>query len=245
MAKPRAHLTHAPIAEAILDFRVEARADWRIEDFDGLAEDLKESYPNLHELREIQAGVTWGPSVPSSASVQEQREGRLMRSNSATVVQLRRGGFTFSKLSPYTTWEEVAGEALRILPSYLEAARPKRLTRAAVRYINDMTLPLAPLRSYLAKPPALASKVPQAMREFLSRVVVWDQKHGATAIIIQAQGAQPELDPMRLLLDIDVIREGDLSTDIVALRQIMESLRALKNRIFFASLTEEAVSHFA
>ncbi|MGH9392729.1 MAG: hypothetical protein ACRD1E_01040 [Terriglobales bacterium] len=45
MAQPCAHLSRAPIAEAILDFRVEPRADITPGDFDALAQELHQRYP--------------------------------------------------------------------------------------------------------------------------------------------------------------------------------------------------------
>ncbi|MGH9392730.1 MAG: TIGR04255 family protein [Terriglobales bacterium] len=167
-----------------------------------------------------------------------------MRSEHATVVQLRRGGFTFSKLRPYTAWEEVTAEALELWVRYAEVARPQRLTRLAVRYINDMTFPMAPAARYLSAPPVVPSPIPPKIGEFFSRVVILDQESNTTAILVQAQGPQPEPDRLRLLLDIDVFHQGQVPMDRESCAARMQSLRELKNAIFFANITEMAKKQF-
>ena len=81
------------------------------------------------------------------------------------------------------------------------------------------------------------------MTEFLSRVVVRVDERDATAIVTQ------RLDPIKrgrnFLIDIDVYRQGDFSANPDDLRPVLESLRVLRNQIFFGLLTEEALELFA
>ena len=104
----------------------------------------------------------------------------------AAVAQFRVDGFTFNKLEPYTTWENVFGEAARLWQIYAQTAQPLEIARLAVRYINRLRLPgPAELGQYLEAPPVLPPPIPQAVREFLTRIIVEDG-NGASAILIQA-----------------------------------------------------------
>ena len=47
--------------------------------------------------------------------------------------------------------------------------------------------------------------------------------------------------PVNVILDVDVFLAGDFNPNAENLRPHLEILRALKNRTFFALLTEEAV----
>src|SRR5258708_35248458 len=83
------------------------------------------------------------------------------------VAQFRIDGFTFSKLEPYTTWEEVFAEASRLWQLYVAKAQPPEVIRVAVGCINRLRVPGPADRSEdLAAPPLLASPSPQRRRQF-------------------------------------------------------------------------------
>jgi len=69
--------------------------------------------------------------------------------------------------------------------------------------------------------------------------------YSRTIIVVQALGPPPQPGKMRLLLDIDVFRGGELPTDAKSCAATMEKLRQLKNTIFFASVTDDAIGYFA
>jgi len=162
------------------------------------------------------------------------------------IAQLRMDGFTFNRLEPYTTWEEVFGEALRIWAIYARALEPRQVLRIAVRYINRMRVPgPAELAEYLSAPPNLPQPIPQRVREFLCRTHVDDTNRNASAVIIQA--LEPRVDPSQisLLLDIDAFRDGlALAPDDPTIPERFEQLRQLKNEIFFASVTDRTVEMY-
>jgi len=245
MAQRRAHLSRAPIAEAILDFRVKPRDDLQPAEFGVLAEKLRAVYPTQGRTTLGELDIAVGPDGMPATHVRGEVSGWLLRSEDGRVVQFRRDGYTFSKLRPYTSWEEIEPEAIAHWEEYCAIARPLALTRLAVRYINAMDLPRARLDRYLTAPPVAAPLTPQVLHEFLTRVVVWDLETEATAIITQALTAAAAEDQMRLLLDIDAFREGALPLDAAACSAGLGKLRELKNRIFFANLTETAVENFA
>jgi uncharacterized protein (TIGR04255 family) len=155
------------------------------------------------------------------------------------VAQFRLDGFTFSKIEQYTTWEEVFGEAVRLWKLYLELAKPRQVSRVAVRYINRMRLPaVTDLGRYLEVPPLLPAPIPQVIREFLARFSVEDAERSVSAAIVQA--LEPRVDPssLTLLLDIDAFREMRELPDDPLVLSVFERLRQLKNEIFFATITE-------
>jgi uncharacterized protein (TIGR04255 family) len=162
----------------------------------------------------------------------------------AAIAQFRVDGFTFSKLEPYTTWEEVFGEALRLWNIYVHIAQPLETWRVAVRYINRLRFPApAELGQYLEAPPVLPAPIPQRIREFLIRAVVDDPERNLSAIVIEASES---LDPnmVQVLLDIDAFREAAIAPNDPSLIETFEQLRTLKNQIFFASITERTVEMY-
>jgi uncharacterized protein (TIGR04255 family) len=121
------------------------------------------------------------------------------------------------------------------------------LSRIAVRYINRMRASRnRNINEFLEAPPIPPKPIPAAIRDFLTRVHVNDESRGAGAVIVQA--LEPQLDPnvMSLLLDILAYHDFDpeISPDSPELPIIFQSLRELKNEIFYASITEKCVEKY-
>lgn len=244
MARPRVHLAHAPIAEAVIDFRVLRREGVSVDQFSDLTRLIGPQYGQATLMQSIEARFGIDRGIPVSPTQVQSAVGWLYRMAGA-VVQFRTDGFTFSKLEPYTTWEDVFSEANRLWNIYLEIARPLETKRLAVRYINRLRVPgPADLRDYLAAPPILPPPIPSAIREFLTRVLVLDSVRDASAILIQALEASLDPATIQLLLDIDAFREVALPPEDSSLTGIFEQLRSLKNDIFFASVTEKTVEMY-
>jgi len=248
MARPRSHLTRAPIVEAVIDFRVSRSEGIVSDDFSGLTSSIGQQYgpPSLLRSLEARFGVERGQAV---APIQvEAPVGWLYQAHAEKMIaQFRVDGFTFSKLEPYTTWPEVFGEARRLWSVYTQVAQPIQVSRVAVRYVNRLRLPTpSDLAEYLSAPPILPPPIPQRMREFLTRVVVEVPERSLSAILILAsETLMGDPSTIQVLLDIDAFREKLVLPALdPSLSDIFEQLRGLKNQIFYASLTERTVEMY-
>jgi uncharacterized protein (TIGR04255 family) len=245
MARRRAHLDKAPIVEAAIDFRVLKREGTVASTFAGLQPQLGSQYSQAFQIESIEArfGMEHGKSITPTSTA--SAVGWQYRTDSS-VAQFRTDGFTFSKLVPYTTWEEVFSEARRLWQLYVTKAQPVEVVRVAVRYINRLQIPVpAELRDYLEAAPALPPPSPQRLRQFLCRIAVDDPKRNASAVVIQASEPLIGQQAIVLLIDIDAFKD-DLAiapTDPL-LTQIFAQLRDLKNEIFFASITERTAEMY-
>lgn len=245
MAAPRVHLARAPIAEAIWDLRFHVPdEDSALRAITEVSAGLKAHYPNQTPISRIAGSIFGSASGAHGATSNATPYGVLLRSDHGTAAQLRTDGFTFSKLRPYVEWAQIVKETTQLWTALQAAMQPSALNRAALRYVNDMVFPHGDLATYLTAPPRLPPDIPQITREFLSRMVIWDQQHNASVIITQAMGQPATPDSMRVLLDIDAYFEGALAPDIAAVGPVMDSLHQIKNQVFFASLTEEAIRFY-
>jgi uncharacterized protein (TIGR04255 family) len=227
----------------VLDLRVLRREGIDADQFSGLAATLGPEYGKSTPMHSIEARFGIVKGRPVGPTHVQAALGWVFQAEGA-IVQFKVDGFTFNKLEPYTTWEEVFGEADRLWRIYVQIARPLEISRVAVRYINRLRLPgPAELSQYLEAPPVLPPPIPQAVREFLTRVVV-DDGNDASAILIQALEASLDPSTVPLLLDIDAFREVSLPPDDPSVAGIFEQLRRLKNDIFFASVTERTVEMY-
>src|SRR5688572_8917959 len=244
MARPRAHLNAAPIVEAVIDFRVLRRDDVTAETFSDLQDQVGAVYGRALPLRSLEARFGLEEGRPIQPQQIEASVGWAYQ-NDAAIAQFRIDGFTFNRLEPYTTWEEVFGEAGRLWGIYVERARPLEISRLAVRYINRLKVQApANLQEFLAAPPVLPEPMPQTLREFLTRVVVEDAGRNAAAIVVQA--LERPIDPalITLLLDIDAYREVSWTPGDARIPGAFEQLRQLKNDIFYASITDRTAEMY-
>ena len=245
MARPREHLRNAPIVEAIIDFRVSRPEQLTPDVFSNLEESIGKQYAKKSPIRLFQGtfGVDNGRLGDPS---QSQADWGWRYQTEHEVAQFRVDGFTFNKLEPYTTWEQVFAEAYRLWDIYRRLAEPTQVSRVAVRYINRMRLPgTENVDRYLEAPPTLPAPIPQLLREFLTRVYVDDDGTGASAVIVQALEKSMDPNTFSILLDIDAFREVPLPPDDPSLPEVFKRLRMLKNDIFYASVTEKTVEIYA
>lgn len=239
MARRREHLRNAPIVEAVIDFRVLRREGVSPDRFAGLQSAIGPQYAQAVPMHSIEAQLVLSQGAEPSSTAAAAPIGWQYRADSM-VAQFRLDGFTFSKLEPYTTWNDVSSEALRLWAVYVRVAEPAEVVRVAVRYINRLQVPVpAQISDYLAAPPQVPPPISQQLRQFLCRFVIDDARRNASAVIVQA--SEPLVGPpaITLLIDIDAFKENlAAAPEDPRLPEMFLQLRDLKNEIFFASITE-------
>lgn len=199
-------------------------------------------------MQVTQQQIKQKPGKPPEFAVRDQGVVgyRFRSADHRTIAQFRRNGFTFNRLKPYASWDQVFPEACRLWKIYTNTAPPEEISRIAVRFINRLLLPLANLEfsDYLAAPPALPRDVPQSISSFLSRVVIHEPRANLTANVVQA--LEPPLNDqyISLILDIDVYQRNVSHLTPETVLGSFASLREMKNRIFFGSLTDKALVLF-
>ena len=248
MAEVR-HLNNAPITEAIIDFRVKLPSEFKAEAFLELKNLIGERFPKVEERRLFtsQFRINKGElQLPSSKYHGVQ--GYFFRpKDDKKVAQFRVDGFTFSRLRPYTQWEEMLEEARELWGIYCGIAQPEAITRLAVRYINHINIPLPidDLSDYLTASPRIPDNIQGVISGFLSKVVVYVQEMDVAANIVQALEKSTKPDKhITVVLDIDSYKLGDFTADNGEIWDILANLRNLKNRIFFNSITDQTVRLF-
>lgn len=241
------HLNNAPIVEAIIDFRVRLAPAFDVAGFASLKEPLLVDYPIVQERRAFEAGVGVAGKQVQQMFEDKGLLGYLFRSgDEKNVAQFRRDGFTFSRLKPYTEWETVRGEAKRLWELYRAAASPEIVTRIAVRYINQLSIPLPvnDFADYLTAPPTLPKTLPQDLRQFMTRAVVCDAATDIWANITQALPQSTRPNEVTIIFDIDVYKQRESGFEESSIWPMLEQLRTLKNRIFFDSISEKTARLF-
>jgi uncharacterized protein (TIGR04255 family) len=236
-----------PIVEAVLDIQVEPAEGMNMEQIGTFFNHVKGQYSEKEMRAKGSAVIRISPQGPSMDEPSMQPVGYLYRSpQGKKAVQARIDGYTFNKFSPYENWGTFSAEARELWQHYVETAKPKRLKRLALRYINriEIPLPIRDFKDYLLTIPQIAPNLPQALAHFIMRLVVPNPEIGATAVInvVMDQSSSAKFQP--IIFDIDVFKITNHPGNSEEIWQDFDQLRIFKNEIFFNSITDRAKELF-
>jgi len=233
-------LRRAPITEALIDIRVKLTPDLDVRQIESIYESIKPDYPQKQEQRLSQVEVEQKPGEGLIKSSTKINGYRYISSDKKRIAQARLDGFTFSRLHPYTTWEDLRSEAYKLWLLYKQVTTPELITRVALRYINNLNIPM-PIKDFsdfLTAPPQVPEELPQGVSSFITRVVIHEPTIGTNAIITQAL-EQIATDVVPIILDIDVFKLQSEGIEEKEAWDTIEKLRNFKNQIFFKSITNK------
>ena len=92
---------------------------------------------------------------------------------------------------------------------------------------------------YLNKLVDVPEEAPQNVESFFQRFQLVDVESAARVNLTLALDATPANEPAPVILDVDAFVNTDLSPRDERMWEILTHLRELKNRTFFATITEE------
>ena len=240
-------LPNAPITEALVDIRCKLPKGFNLDQFKSIGSKITREYSIEKTMKFHETKIDVKDREQSVTTHDKINGYRYESSNGTKIVQLRDDGFTFNRLKPYKNWDEVRDEALQLWNYYKELVQPVFISRIAVRYINNLNIPMPIIdfRDYLTCPPEVPEGLPQGIISFFYRVVIPAPDPRITAIITQALEPKVDFkDNLPIILDIDVIKftpDGFLEEDILA---ILEKLRNFKYQIFFKSITKKLLETY-
>jgi uncharacterized protein (TIGR04255 family) len=248
MAEVR-HLNNAPITEAIIDFRVKLPPEFKVESFLELKNTIGDRLPKVQERKLFSGQLKFKGGKPQKTSAEYHGiHGYFFRpEDEKNVAQFRIDGFTYSRLRPYTCWEEMFGEARELWKMYYGIAQPEAVTRLAVRYINHINIPLPidDLSDFFTASPKIPDNIQGVISGFLSKVIVYDQEMDIATNIVQALEKSTKPDKyITVVLDIDSYKMGDFDVGNNEMWDIFANLHNIKNQIFFNSITDQTARLF-
>lgn len=246
MARVR-RLSRPPITEALVDIRVTLAPSFRPESFRAATDRLKERYPTQEEMQRFQAMFEFRGAQPVEA--RHTHEGlvglKFSSADGRDVAQFRKDGFTYNRLAPYSSWNDIRPEALRLWRIFVDIARPRLADRVALRYINRLELPPSGLlEEHLEAVPPRFQGAPPVISQYLLRQSSYDPVSQNAANIAEvlepaAAGGTPTL-----IVDVDVYNAAPREVSEGAIGPVLDSLRTMKNEIFFGSITERTAERY-
>jgi uncharacterized protein (TIGR04255 family) len=231
-----------PITEAIIDIRVQAPEGLSADALERCQEGQRETYPERRAAKHARGLFEFGPQLTSTATSSAQLVGyTFVSADQKQFFQAKLDSFTVNRLAPYCGWEAFRDEARKLWRVYQEVVRPQKVTRLAVRYTNRIDIPTAnkvDLGEYLRTYPELAAGLPQRLDGFLLHLIIPYPDIKCTLVLQETLADPPGPGVVSVVLDIDLFRTDEVPADDEGVWGFFEQLRARKNEIFEACITE-------
>jgi len=238
-------LNKPPIVEAVLDINCDLPPTM---DIKLLEEPARERF--MGQYPEFRTRHVWEHEFQARAVEIAQTNTRrdfqgymFLQEDGKQLVQVRGQGYSFNRLAPYTTLDDYLLEVERTWRLYAELLQPVQVTTIQLRYINKINLPLmgdkVELDEYLKLGPRLPDEERLNFKGFLNQYVAGEIETGnEVKTILTSQ--KPEGATLPIIFDITAAKDVALnSDDWNGILQTIQSLRRLKNYVFFNTLKEE------
>lgn len=238
-------LPGAPIAEAMIGWQAKSAKPVTES---GLKQLLTDRFPgySCHGQRSLAAefsssaeAVEFSHSRPWTGFRLERQAG-----DEHVVAQVGPGGVVVSRLPRYAGWDEFVAQAQPFWSAFQEQAAPVAIDRLSVRFVNQIPLErsvdLNMVLNHLPPPPldGLLEDGSFLIQETL-RVPGTPYRVNQVRML-QASDESDEV----LILDLEVFAENLASCDRSDMDQHLARVRYIKNRLFFAALTDAALQRF-
>jgi uncharacterized protein (TIGR04255 family) len=233
-----------PVIEALIFIGVVPSTS-PIERLEAVVPGVPIRYPNRQSV--AQTGFTIDLQNPKEATTTAQQLGYSYSDETNTrVVQIRRDGFVFSRLTPYpySGWDEWTAEAIGLWNRYKEVVSPQSVNLLQVRYANRIRIPQLRFlpQEYLNAYPWISTALPP-MNGFVLRVEFPAPTiPGARLVINQGTLYDPtEPQTASILLDLEVSKSGvELEPKDPNVWQTIEELHRLETSAFEACITDKS-----
>lgn len=250
MTKPRNSLTAAPIVEAVVDIDCDMPTNVDVEALDAaVGKALIAHYPTSRKRLLSEHQISAAPDGPLSLTSRQGLHAlQYFSADEKQLIQLRPNGYSFNRLSPYSSLDDYLPEIERTWRIFVDVAKPILCRTVRLRYINRISLPLTEGRveidDYLNLAPRLADEDRLTFVGFFNQNSVLEPSTGNRANIVFATES-PVDGCLPVIFDIEALKDVSIETaDWEAVTGIIQSLRSLKNLVFENSLTEKCLNLF-
>lgn len=242
------HFPKAPIVEAVIDIRARAAAAFEESSVRTYLEARLNGYSFLDSRREfrheLQLEVEDGKPPSQKLHDLGWKGLRFRSADEKHMAQFNRDGFVFSRLEPYTDWQQLSSEGLKLWKVFKELAQPAEIHRIGLRFINRVLLPQGEIRfeDYMQPAPVSPVGMDLPFQGFMHHDTLAVPGHPYAITVIRTIQLPPHSGGLgvALILDIDVFTIQGFELDEAMLVHRLKEMRWLKNKVFVGSVTDKA-----
>lgn len=238
-------LNKPPITEALLDIKVKLNNSITLSDLEKLHNKVKKRFPKKNVRKFLTSGFQIAPAINVLSSSGE--DGYLFDSPiEKKIFQARLDGFTFNKLKPYDNWKNILNESKELWKLYASYAKPIKILRIALRYINriEIPLPINDFKDYFKTIFEISKGLPQNVAHFFMKILIPKIEIDSVANITLTIDKPTNTNKLPFIFDIDVFKNSEYNINDKKIWNDFIMLRDFKNDIFFNSITDKTMELF-
>lgn len=244
-------LANPPIVEAIVEFDCDVPPNNDLKSLEQSAKEMfREHYPDAQPRYLQEVRVATGQDGAFNSSLQRSLQAWMFRASDGNqLVQVRQSGFSFNRLAPYAGFDVCLPLIEEAWRRYRDLVDPIVVREIRLRYINRLLLPVGEvekegLNHFLAIEAAPPAGTRLERSEFLMQYQASDPDTHFRAGVILA-GQPPVKEQLPVVFDNGVSAGGEWEpADWESVVGVLESLRELKNRIFFQTVKPSCLEQF-
>jgi uncharacterized protein (TIGR04255 family) len=242
----------ALIIEAVVDIDCDLPPKLDLQSLrDSAGDALRDRYPKFRQqLIQEHVFTKEGDSPPEISINQGQGAMQFLTEDEKQLIQFRPNGFSFNRLAPYGSLDDYLLEIESGWKTFLQLAEPVIVRKISIRMINRIMLPMDGGKLNFGQFLTVSPRLPDTGSRlgflgFLDQQMALDSDTGNRANIIKTTEL-PQGDELPMILDIDVFYPCEVPpADWQVIRDRLDSLRSLKNRIFRNTLTPQCLNLFS
>ena len=238
-----------PITELIVELRYVQQIDNDV--VDKICSRFAATFPAVERFADYNIMVD---ADRASADVTPSNHGQKLTNLAGTeVLIVRRAAFAYVALAPYPGWSEFRRQARDKWDTVKAITGVKQIARLGLRYINRLDVPPTTLangmqgvkiQTYLRMYPEAPEDNLPAFSRFFMQGEIPLANSTSVALVNVSSGASLVPDRLSFALDIDVSRSVSLPQHDGKLWAMLDDMRAEKNLIFEACITDAARALF-
>ena len=244
-------LKNPPIIEAVLDIECDLPPNFKLGTIETVArKKFAKSYPKLQhqyiQEHKFEAKLNELPKLSvGGLGVQGLQ---FLQNDEKQLLQIRNQGFSFNRLSPYTSLDDYLPQIKKAWTAYVQMASPIQVRLIRLRYINRFLLPFEnnriDLEDYLKNGPRPADEQRLVLLGFVNQYSAVDPET-ANQVLSVLTTQPPESDKLPIIFDNNTLAQGIFEPkDWEGIRSKILELRKLKNLLFQNTLTEKCLKLF-
>lgn len=235
------HLSKAPIVEAILAINVSPSGRWNETTLQNTLKERLPDCPKIEPLRSASHKFIVGKPDHHETKDLGCIGFKLHSNDNPHIAQFNKDAFVFSRLEPYSNWEQFRREALRLWEIYCELLKPSDVGRVGLRFVNRIKTKneIVKLEDYYKYPPQSIKELNWPLTGYLHHDVMQVPERDYSVNLIKTAQSSPK--ETGLILDIDVFMHNPFEYNKDRLVVCLEEMRWVKNKIFFGSLTDRII----
>ncbi|MFC1758147.1 TIGR04255 family protein [Planctomycetota bacterium] len=234
----------APIVEAVLHWQAMATKEYREAD---LLKEMQASFADYTSTNQhnFEAGFTGTPQGMEFKQRSAWQGVRLTKQKDdgqpQIVCQFLRQGIVFSRLAPYTKWEEFEPEAKEFWEKHCELGEPGEVARLSVRFISQIGIDsIDEIGNYIDTVCEPVSDLGLSANHYYHQDSIQLTNHPYVINVVRA--VQPSAEQKSNLI-VDITVSTSSSFELSEVDDKLKDLRFIKNKMFF-TLMKDAAQRF-